>query len=210
VQGTAWLIAPDLAVTNRHVLFPSAPGITLASRKAGDPTAARLKTNVDVTLDFAHDNGPARNLSYTIENIPFVSQDPDPVDIALLRVKPTAALRKPEPSPLQLAAQTGSFPYIYVIGHPASIPQVADKVMAVFGTPDERKRVSFGEIMQGQTPRTGELVHDASTIGGYSGGCVVSFDSPEVMALHYYGHPLSGNRAFTAQMLRSHTVSKFF
>lgn len=124
-------------------------------------------------------------------------------------MKPTPALGQPEPKALQLAPSQNSQRYLYVIGHPGVVPQVPEKVMAVFGTPDERKRVSFGEIMQSELPRAGEILHDASTIGGYSGGCILGFDSPGVMGLHYYGHPLSGNRAFTAETLRSHAVGKF-
>jgi hypothetical protein len=63
--------------------------------------------------------------------------------------------------------------------------------------------------MQSEASQAGEILHDASTIGGYSGGCILAFDTPGVIALHYYGHPLSGNRAFTAQTLRSHAVGKF-
>lgn len=66
VQGTAWLIADDLVVTNRHVLFPPAPGAMLASR-SGAPNSARIRTNMEVTVDFAHDNGAVRNMVYTIQ-----------------------------------------------------------------------------------------------------------------------------------------------
>jgi hypothetical protein len=52
-------------------------------------------------------------------------------------------------------------------------------------------------------------MHDASTIGGYSGGCVLPFLTNEVVGLHYYGDPLTGNRAFTAAALRAHPVAKF-
>lgn len=209
VRGTAWLVAPDLVVTNRHVLFPPTGGVVLASRGTGASTTARICTNLDVTVDFAHDNGPARNMVYNIEDIPFVSEATDPVDIALIRVKPTAALGGSEPHPLVLADKAPSSGYVYVVGHPGTVANVPDKVMAVFGTPNERKRVSFGEIMKSDAARPGEMFHDASTIGGYSGGCVLGFGNPEVTALHYYGHPLTGNRAFTAGMLRSHTVASF-
>jgi hypothetical protein len=208
-QGTAWLIAPDLAVTNRHVLFPPPSGVTLASRKTGTPVHARIRTDLQVTIDFAHDNGVARNMVYAIEEIPFVSLPQDPIDVAVIRVRPTPALAAGEPAPLVLAQKMASPGFIYVVGHPGVVANVPEKVMAVFGTPDERKRVSFGEIMQAGAPRPGEVLHDASTVGGYSGGCVLAFGSAEVRALHYYGHPIAGNRAFTAETLRSHTVAGF-
>jgi len=209
VQGTAWLIAPDLVVTNRHVLFPPAPGVILAARIAGEPTKARIKTNLRVTIDLAHDNGPARDMVYSIEEILYVSAETDFIDIAVFRVKPTPALGSQEPTPLVLADKAPSKGYMYVVGHPGPIKKVPEKVMAVFGSPDERKRVSLGEIMQGGAPKAGTFLHDASTIGGYSGGCVLGFGDPRVVALHYFGHPVAGNRAFTAEALRAHDVANY-
>ena len=210
VQGTAWLVAPNLVLTNRHVLFPPPNGVVLARRVEGVATTARFRTDLEVSIDFAHDNGPARNMIYAVEDIPFVAETADPVDVALIRVRPTPALLRPEPTPLSLADADPPPSFLYVVGHPGVVPKVPAAVMAVFGTPDERKRVSFGEVMKGGTQPARELLHDASTIGGYSGGCVLGFGSKKVAALHYYGHPLSGNRAFTAAALRSHEVSGYF
>ena len=210
VQGTAWLVAHDLVLTNRHVLFPPPNGIALARRVSGAATTARFRTDMEVRIDFAHDNGPSRNMVYAVEDIPFVSEEEDPVDVALIRVKPTPTQSCPMPRPLSLANDGLTSSYVYVVGHPGAVSKVPASVMAVFGTPDERKRVSFGEVMKGSAQPERELLHDASTIGGYSGGCVLAFGSEAVAALHYYGHPLSGNRAFTAAALRSHAVSQFF
>jgi hypothetical protein len=111
-------------------------------------------------------------------------------------------------APLTLMTASDEYQYIYVIGHPGRMPNVPDRVLAVFGTPDERKRVGFGETMEPGTPRPNEIVYDASTIGGFSGGCVLPFLKNEVIGLHHYGDPLSGNRAFTAAALRAHAVAK--
>jgi hypothetical protein len=208
VQGTAWLVAPDRAVTNRHVLFPPLGGMRLARRIPGT-TTARLKSDLEVTLDFAFDNGTSRTVRYDILEVVFVAAENDPVDVAVLKVARSAASAT-TPTPLIVSAAGAFDPErLYVVGHPGRMPSVPEKVLAVFGTPDERKRVSFGEVMDDAPPVAGEVIHDASTIGGFSGGCVLGFLSREVRGLHYYGDPVAGNRAITADALRRHSVKTF-
>ncbi|MFN6978421.1 MAG: trypsin-like serine peptidase, partial [Gemmobacter sp.] len=196
VQGTAVLIAPGLALTNRHVLFPPAGGLALARRYPGT-TRAALKPSLDVVLDFAHDDGtPGRGPRLAVTGIAFVAAPADPVDAALLTVAGAV------PAPLPVAADAPPDD-LYVIGHPGRMAGVPDDIWQVFGMPDERKRLSFGRLMAvlGQ-----DIVHDASTIGGYSGAAVSGFAAAEVCALHYWGDPEAGNRAITAAALRAHGV----
>jgi endonuclease G len=80
---------------------------------------------------------------------------------------------------------------------------VPDDVRAVFGRPDGRKRVSFGKRLEG-IGRPGEIVYDASTVGGYSGGPVLGISDGMVAGLHYYGDPVGGNLAVTAATIRAH------
>jgi hypothetical protein len=203
VQGTAWLVAPDLAVTNRHVLFPPLGGTAIARRMPGS-TNARMKQDYGVTLDFAFDDGKAREAIYRVLDVPFVSEARDPIDAALLKVE---RLSGPAAIPMQVSRESVfELERLYVVGHPGRLETVPDKVRAVFGDPDERKRVSFGLKLEADSADPDELVHDASTIGGYSGGCVLGFLANEVRALHYWGDPDSGNRAITASALRRHPV----
>jgi endonuclease G, mitochondrial len=208
VQGTAWLVGPDRAITNRHVLFPPLGGMRLARRIPGT-TTARLKTDLEVTLDFAFDNGNSRVLRYRVAGVPFVSADADPVDVAVLTVQAEPG-NVATPKPLAVS-QAAAFDVerLYVVGHPGRMPSVPEAVRAVFGDPDERKRVSFGQTMDDAVAVAGEVVHDASTIGGFSGGCVLGFLSAEVRALHYFGDSVAGNRAITADALRRHAVKAF-
>lgn len=205
VQGTAWLIKPDLAITNRHVVFPPSPGVRLAKRQPAKATEARIKDDFELVLDFAFDDGPARNIQRLVTGIPYVAEERDPVDVAILQLAPAASVA----SPLELALAPNVARQLYVIGHPGPIPDVPDKVLAVFGTPNGRKRVCFGELMPADTVGPGEFGHDASTIGGFSGSCVLAFTSSSVVALHYYGDPLRGNRAITAATLRSHLIAAY-
>ena len=210
VQGTAWLIRPDLVITNRHVLFPPS-GVHLARRRFDTPTRAQFKNDISVTIDFAYDDANPRSLRHRVLDVPFVAEDRDPVDVALIRVEPipTSLLA---PQPLGLAAPSvdiGALKQLYVIGHPGRLAEVPDEVQAVFGILDERKRVSLGAQMPANPFFPNDVVHDASTIGGYSGGCVHAFFSTDVVALHYLGDPAGGNRAVSASALRSHAVAAF-
>lgn len=207
VAGTAWLVKPDLVITNRHVVFPTpSEGPSLASRAAGTGTAAHLTAGFELTLDFAFDDGPARNVRYAALDVPFVAADGDPVDAALIRV---GAVPATAPAPLPMARASLASRYLYVVGHPGEIDTMAldSDEQAVFGRPNGRKRVSLGQVMTADPAFPNDIIHDSSTIGGYSGACVLGFDVCEVVALHYYGTPVTGNRAITAQALRAHPIA---
>jgi hypothetical protein len=210
VQGTAWLIKRDLVMTNRHVLFPSLGLTRLARRIPGAATTARFKSDLDISIDFAFDNRPAgQPVACPALEVVYVSEDADPIDVALIKIAPPPNVTQPLSAPLALAREPGDYQYLYAVGHPGKMPEVPEKVRAVFGTPDERKRVSFGETMDPSPARPNEIVYDSSTIGGFSGGCVLPFLTNQVIGLHHYGDPLSGNRAFTAEALRAHAVARF-
>lgn len=210
VAGTAWLIKPDLVVTNRHVLLPDEPGILLAERIPEAETSARFKTGVEVLIDFAFDSGTARERKYAAVDVPFVCAAHDPIDAALIRVNPVGTAFTP-PQPLVLATTSPSSKYVYVVGHPGRVAaeELTKEIQAVFGNPDGRKRISLGELMPPDTAFPNDLLHDASTIGGYSGSSLFCLDSNEVAGLHYHGTFLDGNRAVPANALRRHALAKF-
>lgn len=200
VQGSAVLIAPGLALTNRHVVVPINGATRIARRLPGEP-GGRLKRHYKVELDFAFDDGPEREKRFEVTGIPFITADDDPVDAALLTIAATEGTPSPAPfSDIDIL----DIQRLYVVGHPGRLISVPEDVAMVFGTPDERKRVSFGEMMAERTVDDVHIVHDASTIGGFSGGPVIGFDGPEVMALHYWGDGVNGNRAIATRALTGH------
>lgn len=208
VQGTAWLVREDRAITNRHVLFPPLGGTRLARRRPDVITRAKIKSDFDVVVDLAFDDGKPRPRRYLVQEVLFVAQEQDPIDIAVLKVARDPNFAGTIPKPLAVAADLEP-ERLFVVGHPGKMDVVPDDVQAVFGTPNERKRVSFGERMDADLSRPSEIIHDASTIGGYSGGCVLGFGSPAVVGLHYFGDPVNGNRALSAAMLLQHEVAAF-
>ncbi len=200
VQGSAVLIAPVLALTNRHVLVP-VNGATRIARRLPGEAGGRLKRHYKVELDFAFDDGPERTKRFEVTGIPFITADDDPVDAALVTIAEAGG----PPAPTTFSeVDILDVHRLYVIGHPGKLRAVPDDVAMVFGTPDERKRVSFGEVMEAQTLDGVHIVHDASTIGGFSGGPIMGFDGPEVMALHYWGDGVNGNRAIATRALMGH------
>ncbi len=205
VQGSAWLIAPDLAITNRHVLFPPFMGVRLARRVPGS-FSARLRKDLEVTLDFAFQNQSPAAIPYKIIEILSVTEDSDPMDAAVLKVEPLGRVAR------CLAfgrVQVKEEDQIYVVGHPGLMADVPDDVRMVFGDPDEKKRVSVGKVMK--PPTDTALVHDASTIGGYSGACVMPFLAEGAVGLHYWGDVEYGNRALSAAAVMRHPrFARFF
>lgn len=209
VVGTAWLIGEDLAITNRHVLIPEL-GLRLARRRPGEPTQARLKSDTSVYLDFAYDDGPQRSLRREIEAVAFISEAADPVDVALLRLKPAAPADRFQRLRLSTDASEWDQDYVYAVGHPGRLAEAPADIAAVFGDPDGRKRVSLGELMDPDDLHPSDLRYDASTIGGFSGGPIVPIRSQAVIGLHYWGgDPRTGNRAIIASALREHAVHQF-
>jgi len=205
VCGTAWLVGDGVMVTNRHVVLPQDPPRP-AKRLDAEPTRVTVKSGFEFMVDFALDDGPARDRKSLVTEIPFVSADTDAVDIAVLRITAVPA----GASPLKIGVKPPASKMVYLFGHPGVMAAVPLEVQAVFGTPNGRKRVCFGERMPDDPAYPGDWMHDASTIGGFSGGCMLTFADTDVAALHYYGHPVSGNRAIPAAALRSHAVRAFF
>lgn len=200
-QGTAFLVAADLVLTNRHVLIAPGNGQSLVQRIPG-VAGAQLKTDFTLIVDFAFDLTRAGQRCYRVVGVPFITAADDTVDAALLRIEPVPGAMA---RPLEISRlSVEPLDHLYIIGHPGRLLVAPEPVHSVFGTPDECKRVSFGRKYPIDAFDPPELVHDASTIGGYSGGPVFGFDEFKVKALHYWGDPRVGNRAISATALQRH------
>jgi V8-like Glu-specific endopeptidase len=199
VQGSAWLIAENRVVTNRHVVFSER--LKLAEPDSAD--AMKLAKNVTIYIDFAYDDrNPAASVRRKVTGVRYVASFADPVDIAVLDIEGMSGV-----TPLKFQDDGVAAPRnLFVVGHPAPMVQTPPAVQAVFGNPDGRKRVSFGKILDG--PAEGDLLHDASTVGGYSGAPVVGISSGMVAALHYYGQPSRANLAVKAEAILAHSVQR--
>lgn len=203
IQGSAWLIRPDRVVTNRHVLMPAAQGINLL--EPAGPGNFRLREDYKITIDFTHDDRTrGTRMQRSVKSVLYISKPEDPVDIAVLEIEPFEAA-----IPLHLCDSAARGNNFYVIGHPGAITNPAAEVKAVFANLDGKKRVSFGKRLN-LTETSGDLAHDASTVGGFSGAPVVKISNAEVSGLHYYGDPVAGNLAVTAVAIRAHEAFQHF
>ena len=203
LQGSAWLITPVRVVTNRHVLLPGI-GEKLITEDTSELNA-KVREGFRIYIEFAADDrNPSAKVTRRVTEVLYVAKPNDPVDVAVLSIEPHG-----DGKPL-LLAQSGIEPprNLYVVGHPGLIAGVPDDVRAVFGNPDGKKRVSFGQLL-GVMELGGAIVHDASTVGGYSGGPVMGVSGGLVAGLHYYGDPANGNLAVTADALRKHSVYQY-
>jgi hypothetical protein len=197
VQGSAWLIAPDRVLTNRHVVLSDTLQLVNAN-------TLQLNPGVAIAIEFAaNDRRPAASICREVTKVLYVAPPADPVDIAVLGIKPRNDL-----APFKLMADGVSAPRnLFVVGHPAPMTLAPAAVQAVFRNLDGSKRVSFGKLLD-RLP-AGDILHDASTVGGYSGAPVVGISSRAVAGLHYYGDPTNGNLAIAAETIRAHDAHQY-
>jgi hypothetical protein len=201
VQGSAWLIAPDCVVTNRHVLLPDDDQAEGLVEESADRSKMQLRGDYSITIEFgADDRTPSRKVPRRVTEILYVANVHDPVDIALLTIEPYVQ------TPLELAPATDAAPdNLFVVGHPALMAKIPEAVQAVFGNLDGHKRISFGKRLR-DAVIDGTIAYDASTVGGFSGAPVLGISGGSVAGLHYYGNPLAGNLAIPSTKIRAHVA----
>jgi hypothetical protein len=203
--GTGFMVAEDVVMTNCHVAM-----VFSQSASEGDWS---LRTGLEPNLDFLDDpdaqrTGSASHPDVRIDDV--IGIHPE-LDLALLRVTPPEAgngLAKPltimsqDPGPL--AGRN-----LYVLGYPAPDHRNNPTVQrSIFGDRFFVKRLQPGAVMapppgaririkpcsMGAEPSK-VVFHDASTLGGNSGSCVVDLDTGQVIGLHFGGQYMHYNAA---------------
>jgi V8-like Glu-specific endopeptidase len=211
-KGTGFMVKQGLVLTNRHVLQELA-------HQASDGTW-EFTGEPSITFDADPKNHRARQfrlqrkvLQAGAEHIDPFALDYNKLDYAILECEPHQSL--PFPEPLQLESDDDKVAVgrpLYVLGYPAkpkpglyqsSVLQLLFKYR--YGV----KRFAPGEIdreLGTATDNTGETVftHDATTLGGNSGSCVVDLgnDGRLVVGLHFAGRALTANYAHSNARLR--------
>jgi endonuclease G, mitochondrial len=178
--GTAWLVAPDVIVTNRHVAAEF-------GRRRGSGFSFRMGVGgrMRAAIDFREEIGRTATAEFSVLEILHIEDDDGP-DVALLKVADTSG-------PLSLASplalrRTAAIlqQQIAVIGYPARDSRIPepDLMRRIFGDVYDKKRLAPGMV----TANDGSIVqHDCSTLGGNSGSCVVALDTHQVIGLHFSG-----------------------
>lgn len=210
-KGTAFVVKEGLVLTNRHVLQE------IAAKHAN----GRWQFLGEATLTFDSNPGVSRRRHFRIAEV--VAAGPDAIDprnvdynkldFAILACD--VAGESPFPMPLPLESDADKIVErrpVFTIGYsgkPRSGTYADDVLARLFQHRYGVKRFAPGEIDRGlgsSVTRTGETVffHDATTLGGNSGSCVVDLgnDGRLVVGLHFAGQPKTANYAHSNARLR--------
>jgi DNA/RNA endonuclease G (NUC1)/S1-C subfamily serine protease len=186
--GTGWLLRDNVVVTNRHVaeIFGEANGADFIFRPGFDGSAMRAD------IDFLEEFGGNGGREFPLFKIVHIERGDGP-DLAFLRIEPVAGQGLPSPIALESASVQGG-EQVAVIGYPARDPFFPDPDLMdrIFNHRYDKKRLAPGMI----TDKTNDRIfHDCSTLGGNSGGEVVSLKTGKAVALHFAGTLFTKNHA---------------
>ncbi|MFI1397223.1 trypsin-like serine peptidase [Streptomyces sp. NPDC020681] len=199
--GTAFLVGPDVVMTNRHVA---------AEFALGDGAGWAFRQGMGARIDMAEEYGaPATDAGPAADGVLAVDGGPafeiaevlgihEDVDMALLRVAPAAA-GTALPAPLAVAADapaelTGH--PVYCVGYPAydGRRNEPESMRRIFMDIYNVKRLQPGTTTEFRPERT-VVMHDCSTLGGNSGSPVFDLMDHRVLGLHFGGRYGFGNYA---------------
>jgi V8-like Glu-specific endopeptidase len=184
--GTGFLVAPDVLMTNAHVANEF-------SKKQGDVWT--FKPGQTGSIDYGQDASLTNHNEFEINGIIGLH---DSYDLALLRVSNINGNNK-FPEPLKIASSLDEANIknknVYVIGFPARDDRRNDPIEMerIFDSIYNVKRLQPGTIIGMDRDDPKIMYHDASTLGGNSGSCVIDLERNEVIGLHFGGTYLSRN-----------------
>jgi endonuclease G len=194
-NGTGWLVAKDIVVTNRHVANDFA---------ARDGDGFRFITGIGGKQINAH-------LDLLEEYLPLPTERPyrvlkvlhidDQFDLALLRIAGATELGEPQPDPVPLfAGAIEPDRWVAAIGYPAYDSRIPEPELMdrIYGKVYDVKRLAPGRVT---SATAAEVQHDCSTLGGNSGSAVVDLATGSALALHYGGSFLLANYAVPAPVI---------
>jgi serine protease len=219
--GTGFVVGEGLVMTNRHVVEL----LAFPTPRRSDPAGWVLGGAPSINF-----SPSAADTTRRFRILEVVFSGPDPIegrvdlahlDLALVRVEQTNADGVELPSPLTLSTQTiaPAASRLFVVGYPAMptvLPSDEDgrrrmdvvrRLQELFGMQYGVRYLSPGLVMTSRdavpdSPRGWVFTHDATSLGGNSGSCVLSFDDDlDVTGLHFAGNWLRANYAHAMELV---------
>ena len=193
--GTAWVVADDIVVTNRHVAAEFA-------QREGDGFVFQTSFlgQMGARIDFKEElDGPAP-AEFQIAEVLHIEDAPGP-DMAFLRVDWGIGEKR---APIRLAPSTETGRGVAVIGYPAkdSRTRIPDEMDRIFGSVYNVKRLAPGDVTAVATQEA-LINHDCTTLGGNSGSAVLDLETGNAVALHFAGRERDRNFAVPAPAVRA-------
>lgn len=206
-KGTGFVVKDNLVLTNRHVLQQ------IARHRNGE---WRFRSN-DPNITFDADPTKTRNRQFAIKSV--IAAGPDRIttpldyerlDFAILECEVPAGSEFPEPLTLEDDASKIKWTrQVYTVGYPAKPPEEAYEpsvLELLFRDVYGSKRFAPGEIEDelGEVATT-VFGHDATTLAGNSGSCVVDLgaNGKLVAGLHFAGFRKKVNYAHSVAKLEA-------
>lgn len=196
--GTAWMVGPDLAVTNRHVAAEFA-------QRDGDKWVFRTSPEqrpLTAHVDFGEEHEGIESFECPVAEVVWMADDtPGSPDAALIRLVPADG--RVLPPPLALYAPAPALgQLVAAVGYPARDPRNDQAEQErIFGGVFGVKRLAPGELTGVANGGDGAVAHDCTTLGGSSGSALVDVATGSVVGLHFAGQYKQANYAVPASRL---------
>lgn len=196
--GTGWVVGDGRTlVTNRHVAEVFVHGDARFGWDIFPGIRAELNTLAQINTMPHHISDRERPFDAKIERVLYVAgiSEPDFAILELSQALPPLTLSR---APAKLNE------VIAVIGYPAEDQRDNDPelIRTFFGETFDVKRCAPGVVTAGGST-TGELFHDASTLGGNSGSAVIGLESGTVVGLHFAGSANVRNYAVPGNVVQA-------
>lgn len=197
--GTAWLLADDIIVTNRHVAreFAQANGTKFDFRSG---PAGKMQASVD----FLREVSSTATMTMGVKRVLHIEDNTGP-DIAFLQLVGSATGIG---TPIALASGSSEAKrFVATIGYPARDSRIPEQALMerIFGDVYNVKRFAPGQLIGNNGT---SVLHDCSTLGGNSGSVVIDLETGSAVGLHFAGRFLEANYAVNAAAIaeRLHAV----
>lgn len=192
--GTAWLVAENIVVTNRHVARE------FAARKGGGFTFKMgVAEQMSASLDFLQEIDNPATLIFKLLR-PLHIEDTDGPDVSFFEIEMISGDARLA-TPIELATMIGETENVATIGYPAydsRIPE-PDLMERIYGKTYNKKRLAPGGVTRVEAT---QLLHNCTTLGGNSGSAVFDLDQGKAIGLHFSGSFLKTNYAVRADVVK--------